>query len=138
MFRIRESFCFLTAALILACAGLLWLNPLGQDSGPGVSVPGVLDELIAFRRLAEAYHVNHPSYFPNSLEELVNKLSNDPDFGPELQGACPTVIANEDPWGNEFEFVIDRLNRRILIRSKGKNGIDENGKGDDVDEEITF
>lgn len=37
-----------------------------------------------------------------------------------------------DGWGNPFQIKIDVMKSKILIKSLGENGTDDNGEGDDI------
>ena len=70
------------------------------------------------------YRLDHKAY-PADLAAL---LKGDPDTGePYIDGGVP-----KDAWGNELVYVVDAEKGTYQLRSKGPNGVDDKGAGDDI------
>jgi len=70
------------------------------------------------------YRLDHKAY-PASLGALDQ---GDPDTGePYIDGGVP-----KDAWGNDLVYVVDAANGTYALRSKGPNGVDDQGAADDI------
>ena len=47
-----------------------------------------------------------------------------------VHGVYPETVKHQDPWGNEYIYV--RSEKQFRFYSRGPNGKDDDGKGDDV------
>ena len=89
---------------------------------PGAALPTtqvvyvVASEVESFQQLVQLYEHDFKK-LPLSLDEL---------FRPYLKSPP------KDRWGNDFVYKVTGDQPGYLLYSKGKNGIDENGDGDDI------
>jgi len=100
----------------------------------------------ANQRIAEELHslsLILPSCFPRGapgpqLQDAVSAITKDPRWGPLLRRQCGMLVENRDPWGRAFLFSWEGDWRALRVWSRGPNGRDERGKGDDVVALIKF
>ena len=70
------------------------------------------------------------------IDEAVKRLAD-----PKIVDASETGRLLKDYWGNKYKWESSLLadkSRVVRITSMGRNGIDENGSGDDLRIEITI
>ena len=124
---------FLVVAAILAATVYLLFYPAGWH---GVAVQ-VRRELKVFVRAVRVYNFVTDSLPPPTLRDTLDamkKLSATSPLMPEFQfDQFPMVERGTDAWGHPLKYVVDHSQRSVLIRSIGKNGIDEAGAGDDIE-----
>lgn len=68
-----------------------------------------------------------------TLRKCVTALLADKEIQRGVKANCPFLIENRDGWGRPFVFVWEQGGRRAVIRTVGRNGRDEMGKGDDYE-----
>lgn len=90
---------------------------------------GELATQIELRRFVRVLKIclaaKHETSFPSSLQDAISHVPGTP-------GGCRMIFANRYSWEREFIYSIDPCGNVLIIRSVGKNGIDENGFGDDI------
>ena len=81
--------------------------------------------------LLEEYSLRHGGFPDGSTFREVHKTLMKDDHYQEMCSSTRTLRKTQDAWGNEIIFI--RVNAKsAIIRSPGKNGVDENGEGDDI------
>ena len=71
------------------------------------------------------YH-NDNDHFPAELSDLVRPTDSRP------RGYLPEGAVPVDPWGRDFRYMADSKGASFQLWSVGADGIDEEGKGDDI------
>lgn len=74
---------------------------------------------------------------PASIQEILDRQfpERTNQFGAGRNFAFKYLAANVDPWGSPFVFEnvqTGEYSCRVTVRSRGANGVDEHGKGDDL------
>ena len=70
----------------------------------------------------DLYEIDHGSY-PDNLDVLMQKVD----------GKGPYLKKNPiDPWGNPYKYVFPGTHGDYDLYSFGKDGLDNNGEGDDI------
>jgi len=94
-------------------------------------------QVIDFSEYVEHYTDFHHELPGPGIDDVVKALLADEESSKRINKECSMFISNKDSWGNEFIYQRDEDNKRYaVVRSKGRNGRDENGQGDDIQCEI--
>jgi len=130
--RTLARWSFIVFALIAVVAIVLWvLNTLARDRHDST-----WREMGYFRTALQDYSAMKGTA-PTSLRDALCQLQGDAKYRQWLQAHCSLIASGNDAWGNEFVYELDRAQGIVTLRSKGPNGIDEPGGGDDIHLSIT-
>ena len=55
-----------------------------------------------------------------------------------LDQLCPWIVRNRDAWGHPFVYELKDGGRKMIMRSLGSNGVDDNGTKDDIQVELSL
>ena len=83
--------------------------------------------LKTLRQALELYKAQHGGTYPSS-EQSMMALCDQP--GQRGYLTCPHAL--NDPWGNPYVYRPAEAQRSYQLYSRGSNGIDEGGRGDDI------
>ena len=88
-------------------------------------------QIISMASLLSVYSITHDGFPDGSTFREVHKTLMKDDHYQEMCSTTPTLRKTQDAWGNEIIFI--RVNTEsAIVRSPGRNGVDENGEGDDI------
>jgi len=133
--RTTAQFQATDALPIVAIAGIIALGQsLGIDASASTEpvqrdpVDQALNDLKEIRAALTVYKIAMNGY-PSSLDELVKPI-------PAYEGGALSHPLPLDPWGNAYQYSIEehptKHRPEPKLWSRGANGIDESGAGDDV------
>ena len=134
----RVAIMFAPLKLKSVWAGLLLVAECVSDHAAG----HVASEFTQFKNRMFFYE-DQKMIPPDKLERVLVDWKKDFDRTGE-RPACPYptdapyLFSGKDPWGSPFVYQVDRETKVVTIRSIGKNRIHENGKGDDIERQISL
>jgi len=71
-----------------------------------------------------------------TLAESLRQLAESKEAAGQIAfSRYPVIFENRDPWGHSLVYEVRQSEGRIVVRSVGRNGLDEYGKGDDIQAE---
>ena len=130
--------------ILIYPAALLYYSPIKAVEVPFFDVRGVRTLIVSLSLVLDHYYKN-PKQVPKSLEEAIKQVKNTKQFNELLKEDSFIRLWRDgyfiDPWGNKLRWrdtdkgKLSPYNMRKNIYSIGPNGIDEGGKGDDINSE---
>ncbi len=130
-------------ALVIAAAIVLLLFWAGAIRIGGRLSPqalGTYEEIDQLIYAVGVYAKCHQGKFPGpSLPAAIAQIQAEQWFAQELQSTpdqkrtWALVVKGLDAWGRPLKYEVDHAGKWMKVRSVGRNGIEEHGRGDDIE-----
>lgn len=92
-------------------------------------------EFTAFGHAIGVYRVAHGEFPGANLSDAIQKMRNDETlskYRSQPMKDCPRLSEGIDGWGRKVSYEISGDHKSVVIRSRGNDGMDDGGRGDDI------